>query len=178
MTVIGRGLRATRILPADGVAFNSHTVDGTVVVLAASVFPNVFSPGANSSAVHSSHLAEVEFAFDEALGLDLAERLVSRSVGVEDGFTIDAGAHHLVVLEVTVITALGTSGQFNVVDPNLIHVVVHIVESDVHVLASVCAQVDAVRTPVLITIGIVTHFSLGTRSTLGTAAPNLREVAS
>ena len=150
--------RASRVIPADSSAVNCYAVESASVVLAAFILPHAFCPVAHSSAVNGSHLTDVVLAFNEALSLKLAERIYG--VGVEDRLMVDALAHYLEALEMTVV-ALGSNAQLNIVNPNLIHVIIDIMEGDIHALTSVIAEVDAVETPVLITVGFVAHIGLG-----------------
>ena len=142
--------------PFDEVAFadgaHVNIVDGSPVV-ARFIHPfNRFAPCAHASAVHHSNLAEVVFAFDERsivrlVGRELAER--PHSVVVEDRHTVDAGAHHLIIFEVTLVTALGTAGQFNIVNIQIEHVAaVEVTDGKVSLLAGIGAQVNAVVVPV------------------------------
>ena len=144
---------AARIIPADFVTFNGHAIDGASVVLARDVLPLAFRPRAHAGAVHGSDLGDVVLVLDEFVGVHLAERLGGRNVGVEDRLAVDAGAHHLEVLEVTV-AVLGTVGQLDVVDvQDELVVAIEVTDGDV-LLAGVGAQVNAVVVPVALGAGL------------------------
>ena len=132
---------AAGIIPSDSVAVNGHAVHSAGIVLARLILPHALCIVAHASAVHSCNLADVLFSLDEFVGSQLAERI--HRVGVEDRLVVDAFAQHLVVLEVTV-AVLGTAGQGNVVNPDLVLVVILVVEGNPYVLASVGTQVNAV----------------------------------
>ena len=138
-----RASAAARISPAQDVVVVGRAFGNTSVALAGDVLPFALCPGAHARAVDGGNLADVVLTLDEIVGGHLAERLGGGNVGVEDGLAVDGGAHHLEVLEVTLV-ALRTSGQDNVVDPDLIHVIILMVEGNPHVLASVGAQVNRV----------------------------------
>ena len=144
------GVEAVFKFPSDEVALASgvdvNDIDRSPVV-ARFIHPlNRLAPCAHAGAVHDSDLAEVVFAFDERsvvrlVGRELAEG--PHSVVVEDRHTVDAGTHHLIIFEVTVV-ALGASGQGNVINPDFVHVIVLMVESNPHVLAGIGTQVNRV----------------------------------
>ena len=147
-----------RVIPAHGVALDGDAIERASVVLARDVLPFALAPGAHAGAVHGSHLGDVVIASDEAFGIHLAERIFS--IGVEDRLAVDAGAHHLEVLEVTV-AVLGTVAQLDVVDIQVEHVAAVEVTDGHILLTGEVAQVDAVERPgALVTLAARTAVTL------------------
>ena len=96
-------------------------------------------------------------------------------VNIEDGLAIDAGAHHLVVLEVASATA---SAEFDVVNKDFVSIVVGVAETDPNALAGIVAQVNRVQTPVVNAVIGMADIGLLAHAALGIATPNLCEVGS
>ena len=115
--------------PLDVVALSvgasGDLVDGSPVVARLILPDDSFAPVALARAVDGGNLHLVLFAFDEHVvarprvdGAQLAERLLDRSVVVEDRLVVKAGAHDLVAFEVTLFgnSAAATDVEVDVVN--------------------------------------------------------------
>ena len=116
------------------------------------------------------------------LGVDFDRERVGSRRGYEiigargDGQVLDDGACTDVEAARIGIRVLAIS-QRDIVNPNLVLVIIQMVESHPNLLTGIGAQVDGVLTPVVIAVVVAETHRGVIAATVGRAAPNHREVA-